>query len=526
MKNIEIPLQPEKSKKYLFFEKLPAILSWSLILLPIALSQISPPLTALFILTYLLMWFARAVGMNIRVIHAWRVLNEHQSQDWDVLIEDLENRKISKNTPKWHAKNIKRIDKYPPKFKPSEALHGVIIAVYNESRDILEPTIKAIIDSNFDMKKIALTIAYEERGGEDVEKTVKSLIKKYGDHFLMADCYKHPKDLPNEVIGKGGNINFAGRKLEKWFSSKNIDPARVLITTLDADNRPHPNYFASLTYTFCLCPDPKYKSFQPTPVFSNNIWDVPAPMRVIATGNSFWMVILSMRTHMLRNFSSHAQPLDALIETDFWSGRTIVEDGHQYWRSYFKFDGNYEVYPIYSSIYQDAVLSDTYPKTLKAQFIQLRRWAWGASDIAYVVEKGYLTKNKIPKFDLFTKLFRLIEGHVSWATAPIIVTFAAFVPILFNPEDIAANQLPNLASYIQRIAMLGILITLYMSFKSLPPKPERYKKHRNIFMVLQWLLLPVTGIIYNAMAAQVSQNRLLFGKYLDRFDVTDKAVKK
>ncbi len=526
MKNIEIPLQPEKTKKYIFFEKLPALLSWSLIFLPLVLSQISPPLTALFILSYLLMWFARAVGMNIRVLHAWKVLNEHQRQNWSILISDLEKRDISPDQPKWHSRNIQRLEKYPAKFKPSEVLHGIIIAVYNESIEIIEPTIKAVIDSNFDKKKIVLTVAYEERGGKEVEETVKKLVSKYKSHFLMADAYMHPMDLPDEVIGKGGNINFAGRKLQAWFETQNIDPARVLITTLDADNRPHPNYFASLTYTFCLCPEPKYISFQPTPVFSNNIWDVPAPMRVIATGNSFWMVVLSMRTHMLRNFSSHAQPLDALIETDFWSSRTIVEDGHQYWRSYFRFNGKYEVYPVYSSIYQDAVLSDTYRKTLRAQFIQLRRWAWGASDIAYVFQKGFLTKNKVPKLDLATKLFRLIEGHVSWATAPIIVTFAAFIPILFNPEDIAANQLPNIASYIQRIATLGLIITMYLSFKSLPPKPARYKKHRNIFLVLQWALLPITGIFYNAMSAQVSQNRLLFGRYLDKFDVTQKSIKK
>jgi hypothetical protein len=65
-------------------------------------------------------------------------------------------------------------------------------------------------------------------------------------------------------------------------------------------------------------------------MFTNNIWDAPAPMRVIATGNSYWMLIQGLRQHMLRNFSAHAQPLASLIETDFWSRRTIVEDGHQF----------------------------------------------------------------------------------------------------------------------------------------------------------------------------------------------------
>src|SRR5690606_20111917 len=117
--------------------------------------------------------------------------------------------------------------------------------------------------------------------------------------------------------------------------------------------------------------------------------------------------------------------------------------------------------------------------------------------------------------DMLSKAFRLIEGHLSWATAPILITFAAFIPILFNPDDIAANLLPNIASHIHRVAMVGLLITMFLSFKALPPKPLRYRRHRTVLMVLQWVLLPVTTIIYSASAAINSQTRLFFGWYLD-----------
>ena len=155
-------------------------------------------------------------------------------------------------------------------------------------------------------------------------------------------------------------------------------------------------------------------------MFTNNIWDVPAPMRVIATGNSFWNIILSLRQHMLRNFSSHAQSMQTLIDTDYWSVRTIVEDGHQFWRTYFRYDGKHDVYPLYLPIYQDAVLAQNYRKTIKAQFLQIRRWAWGASDIAYVAEKGFFSKNKVPRFDMWAKFLRLLDGHVNWASAPLL----------------------------------------------------------------------------------------------------------
>ena len=91
---------------------------------------------------------------------------------------------------------------------------------------------------------------------------------------------KHPKDIPDEIIGKGGNITFAARELQKYLIKREIEPIKVVVTTLDADNRPHSKYLAALTYLYAVCPDPLRISFQPIPMFTNNIWDAPAPMRV------------------------------------------------------------------------------------------------------------------------------------------------------------------------------------------------------------------------------------------------------
>ncbi len=181
---------------------------------------------------------------------------------------------------------------------------------------------------------------------------------------------------------------------------------------------------------------------------------------------------------------------------------------------------------MYIPIFQDAVLDVNYRKTLRMQFVQLRRWAWGASDVAYVADKGFFTRNKkLSKVDVTFKFLRLLEGHISWATAPLILALAAFIPLLINPDDFTANQLPQIVSRIQTVAMAGILITLYLSVKALPPKPKRYKAHRNVFMILQWVLLPVTSIVYSSFSALNSQTRLMFGWYLGAFDVTTKHVK-
>lgn len=229
---------------------------------------------------------------------------------------------------------------------------------------------------------------------------------------------------------------------------------------------------------------------------------------------------------MLRNFSSHAQSMATLIDTDFWSVRTIVEDGHQFWRTYFRYNGRHEVYPIFTPIYQDAVLAEGKRRTVKAQFLQIRRWAWGSSDIAYVATKGFGKGSKVPKFDMLMKFGRLFESHISWATASLTILIAPLIPVVIQPKNFVANQLPNLASTILTIALVGLFVSLFLSLKFLPPRPERYKRRRNLWMVLQWGLLPATTLLFNTAAALYSQTRLMFGKYYDQFDVTEKAVKK
>lgn len=522
----EIPLKEERGVQWRIFEMLPGITSWSILLLPFILAMFNYVLAAaILMIAYLMLWFVKAIALNLRALQGYKKLNEHQAVDWLKLMEDLKNDELEGKLPDWHYENKKRDLDNPNGIDPDEIIHAVIIATWNEAREILQPTLENVKNSLYDKQKMIVLLAYEDRGGPAVEKQAKELMAEYEDVFFISRATKHI-DQPGEVIGKGGNITAAGRELLNIVKKEGIDPKNVLVTTLDADNRPHEKYFANLAYIYSVIHDPKYMSFQPLPMFTNNIWDAPAPMRVIATGNSFWMLVQGLRQHMLRNFSAHAQPLHGLIETDFWTVRSIVEDGHQFWRSYFAFHGKHEVIPIFLPIYQDAVMAKGYARTMKAQFIQLRRWAYGASDISYVAKYGFFTKNMIPKRDVWFKFLRLFEGHVSWATSPLILLFGAIIPWLFNQDSFLANQLPQLSSRIQTLALVGILVTMFISFRILPPKPARYKRHRTVLMVVQWVLLPLTTIGFNSMAAINSQTRLLFGRYLGKFDVTEKAVVK
>ncbi|MCL5795512.1 MAG: hypothetical protein M1338_04080, partial [Patescibacteria group bacterium] len=203
------------------------------------------------------------------------------------------------------------------------------------------------------------------------------------------------------------------------------------------------------------------------------------------------------------------------------------EDGHQYWRSYLAFDGDHQVVPIFIPVYQDAVLSPKgYLETFREQYLQKRRWAWGCSDIPYVMT-NIIPNKKLPFWDKWLQTLRLIEGHFSWATTSIILVFVGWMPRLLNPDfghTVLAYNFPVIYSRLLTTAMVGLIVTLIISTLLLPPQP---KKSLTWSVILEWILsplmLPISNIVFSSLPSVDAQNRLMVGKYLD-YRVTAKKV--
>ena len=535
VKDLELPLG-KRTRFYRFFEILPGMLSYGILVGMVVLSIINPLWASIFLLVLIVTMLLKAAGIAGHSIGGHRKLRRAMRIDWRERLSQLEHPvEPADDAPssgfeyEVHHDNLRRIAADPSSYpRPSELYHLVVIAAYNEPYEVIQPTIQSLVDTTTDTSRMVVVFGYEQRGGPEIEKTVMRLRDEFQHHFKAFLPVMHPSDIPDELLGKGPNITFAAKYAEDWFEKRDIDLAHVLVTTLDCDNKPHPSYFDYMAYEFIVSENRQRLSYQPIALYFGNIWDAPAPMRIIAIGNSFWTIVSSVRPHMLRNFAAHSQPMRALADMDYWSKRSIVEDGHQYWRSYFFFDGDYEVVPLYVPIYQDAVLGSTFKSTLVAQFKQLRRWGYGASDIAYVAVRLFSRKRKVPFFPTLARFIRLVDGHVSLATVAILVAVGAWIPLLVNPEsahDIAAHNLPVIVSNLQRVAMIGIAITIILSLRMLPPRPSRHKRRRSIWMILQWFLMPVTAIGYSAAASLTAQTYLMFGKYLDKFDVTEKTTK-
>lgn len=537
MIDLELPLG-KRTPKYRFFEIVPAILSYGALILLVLLSVVDPNAASIYLMIVIITLLIKSVGIAYHTIVGHRHLTRAQRTDWHARLMDLEDPKRAYAAHSTaaskafagtqHSDNLRIMSADPKRYpKPSELYHAVVIAAYNEAYDVIQPTIEIVKNTSTDSKRMIIFFGYEERGGPEIERTVKRLQKEYKEFFYDFQIVQHPKDIPGEVMGKGPNITYAGHKLKQYCDDKKISYSNVIVTTLDCDNKPHSHYFDYVAYEFITHENRQRLSYQPIALYFGNIWDAPAPMRVIATGNSFWTIISSMRPHVLRNFAAHSQPMDALVGMDFWSTRSIVEDGHQYWRSYFYFGGDYDVLPIHVPVYQDAVMADTLKKTFINQFKQLRRWGYGVSDIPYVAVRLFTSKRNVPFAEGFARFVRLVDSHVTLACIAILVAVGGWVPLLINPQashSIAAHQLPEVVSIVQRIAMVGLFITILLMLKMLPPRPERYKRRRTFGMVLQWLLMPFTSVGFSSIASYNAQTHLALGKYLDKFDVTEKAT--
>jgi len=502
------PINPPKSRwRYRrLFEILPGSVSLTLIVVfPVVFSIFAPRFFAIYMIFFLTFWLYKTFFMSYRLILGYINYKRDTAIDW-----------------------LKKLEALPAEYRWQDLHHLLIVPTYKEDIKILEASVESVLRSNYSKDKIIYVLATEERDKDRALEYSKILEEKYGNKLMHFTSIMHPKDLPGEVIGKGGNITFAGRQILSYIQNKKIAYNNVIVTTMDADNIVDRNYLPCLSFKYITDPDPIHKSFQPLPMYFNNIWDVPVFARLMAMGSSFWQLIVATRPSRLKNFSAHAQSLDALIKTDFWSTNTIVEDGHQFWRSYFRFNGKHEVVPMYTPIYQDAVLAGDLKSTAIEQYLQKRRWSWGVSDIPYVMEHTIGNKN-IPFADRWGNAILLWDAHISWATTSLILSTSSWLPLILNPDfrgTVLAYNFPFVYSRMLTIAWIGMLVTLIISTLLVPPYKGK-KPFRRI--ITDWILtpfiLPVSNIFFSSLPAIESQMRLLLGKYLE-YRVTIKSTKR
>jgi hypothetical protein len=481
---------------------LPGVLTWGTIIGLLLLTFTNPPALVIAVLLYAVYWLIKIFIMTGFLVAGFLRYRRDGAVDWEA--------KLKKDFP----------DQWPSLY------HLAIIPSYKEDISILRHTLDSIKNSHYPNDRLIVVVAFERREKDLAPGYAPILIKEYEHQFSHFAITFHPEDIAGEVRGKGPNITWAARQIKPYLEKAKLPFDRVITTTLDADNRVHPNYFANVSWAYLNDPDPYHKSFQPLPMFFNNIWQVPLPVKITALGSSFWQIVQGMRPHHARNFSAHAQSFAALVATDFWSVHTVVEDGHQYWRSFFAFKGNHSIIPIFVPVYMDAVQGDNLLDTFEQQYLQRRRWFWGVSDIPYVFDH-VISDHEIPFFYKWLQLLRLIESHYSLATQSFILLIG-WLPLAINPsfgQTVLGYNFPTVYRGMLLAAWVGMIGNMSVASLIVPPRPGRRIVHLAV-LLKEWILAPITlslcGIIFSSIPAIDSQTRLMLNKPFTTFNVTKK----
>lgn len=480
-------------------EMVPGTISWAVLILPIWLSFSYPWLVAYFVLSFNFYWLCRALWFSSAVVVAFRRIRRVVATDWDARLASL------------------------PTPEVESLIHLALIPTYTEPLDKLQATVKALAEAEWPKERKICAIITRETDAGGIAN-VATLRDEFGDQFAEFIHILDPLE-PGIVIGKSSAMAWGGRYLYRLLvRERGMDARRIIITDLDSDFRVHPKYFSYLSWMHLSDPNRETQLYQPIPYLHNNIWQAPVFQRVFAAVLTQMQMWRSVLPEKLVSFSSYSTTLHLVHDIGYWATDAIPEDSRFFWKSYFRYGDRFRAVPLFMPIYGDAVRARTYWRSMAEQYLQVRRWAWGVTDIPFVVQNA-VRHHEISFWSRFWRIANLFGEHINWAIAPFVITFGATLPLLLNPyfgETTLGQNLPIFASAMLTMALLSLLVLVVVEHRIVPPRPAEWGIGRRIISYAQWIFLPIVGMFFSTLPALDAQTRLLTGRYLE-YRVTEKA---
>lgn len=494
---------------YRIFEIMPGFLAWLTLIGVVVLSYLTPVFMAVFIIIFDIYWLIKTVYLSLHLRISYKKLKSNLKINWLEKLEQLPIQQYSLPIIKsWR-----------------DIHHFIFLPVYKEEYSIIASCIEALLKTNYPKSKMTVIICYEERGGEETAASVAEIEKNYKKDFLELQSIKHPTGLIGEIPGKGSNTAYAAKIVKKEIIDRlSIQYDHIMVSNFDIDTVVFPEYFGVLTHTFLTSKNPLRASYQPVPLYINNIWEAPSFARVVAFSATFWHTIKQEKSENATTFSSHSMPFQALADVGFWQKNMVSEDSRIFWQCFLRYDGDYRVVPLFYPVSMDANVAPKTWSTFKNVYKQQRRWGYGAENMPYFLF-GFLKNKEIPRFKKLFYGFTIIEGFHSWATNALIIFILGWLPSLvggsaFNTTVLSFN-LPYITRIIMTLAMLGLVSSAVLSMFILPPRPPKFGRFKYLWMVLQWIIFPASTILFGVFPGLDAQTRLMLGKYMG-FWVTPK----
>lgn len=505
-------------KMYRFFEMIPAILSIGTLVILVTLSYFKPVWVAYFLIAFDVYWLLQVIYMAMYLISSYQKVQKNIKVDWKTLCLSLSKETASLPDDCLAKQGMKSADLY----------HLVILPTYNEDLEIIRTAVNSLLDDGFPTEQMIVAVAMEERAGEESHIRAKAITDEFSNKFGHFIITFHPDGIEGELKGKGANQAWCGKQVKAEIIDKeNIPYDKIIVSIFDIDTVVRPGYFFALSYKFLTISKPYRASYQPVPVYHNNIWGAPFFSRVSAASNTFWQMMMQIRQEKLVTYSSHSMTWKALVDIGFWSTKMVSEDSRIFFHCLMYYKGDYRVEPLYMIVSMDVTTDKSFKKTAISLYKQQRRWAWGAENVAYLIF-NFLKMNKEDKVGRKKILYQIwvqVYGFHSWATSALIIAVVGWLPMLlggdrFNSTVLSGN-LPAITSNLMNLAMIGMILSAIVSNLLLPKRPKKYSPWKNVAMVVEWLFVPVTIIIFGAIPCIDAQIRLALGKYMG-FWVTPK----
>lgn len=230
-----------------------------------------------------------------------------------------------------------------------------------------------------------------------------------------------------------------------------------------------------------------------------------------------------MRKDRIINYSTYSLSMKMLDQVDYWDVDVIPEDYRLFFKAYFNLNGKVEVEPIFLGVHADAAEASGYVSTMVNQYEQMKRWAWGASDDAYII-KNWLINHQIPFWTRTMRVIKVLEDHFLWPVNWFVITLGANIPLLLNPEfsqTVLGANLPKITFGLLTLAWVFLFVMIAVDLRQRPKSDRPISPIKRILMPLEFILMPVTGLFFSALPGLDAHTRLMLGKYIE-YRVTEK----
>ena len=295
-----------------------------------------------------------------------------------------------------------------------------------------------------------------------------------------------------------------------------IDPAKVLFSSNDADVLNDLQYPPYLLHTYLSAGEDKdCYIYQPIPTDYNNFWTAQFFSRVIISTGVLWRTALQIRAdYRCTVYAFYSMTLQTLHNIGYWDTDQIPEDERTMFKAIMAFGNRFKVIPLFMLTKGSPVCGTDAVQSFREQYIQIRRWAWGASEFAHSMTQ-YKKAPKDRKKALKGPIFNQLRTSTEWALSSFLLMFAGYLPGLFHSSfhlTPVGKSYSIVFSILMTMASFLIIAIIIMDRKFAPPKPVNRTRVFSFISYAQWLLAPVIGLILSALPAFESQTRMIFNR--------------